>query len=505
VKFAQITPVVAGAVLLLSGCADELVTALTPEPILQDLQMAADAIVEAGVLTPAPARHLVVFQAGEPADFARRVEELGGTVVFSAGRANIGAVAGLQDEAAAVLEASPDIRDVVPDANIEWAGPMEAPAPASLRAPGAQANGPTAAFYYPMQWNMRAIGADAAWAAGRTGSSDVTVAIIDTGVDATHPDLVGLVDLDLSRSFVGPSETFWHTWWGAPEWADLSGHGTHVAATVSSNAERAAGVTSNVRILALKTIGLTGAPWSGLSEAIIYAADNGADVINMSLGARFPRQGNGWFIAQYLTRAVAYANRQGVTVVVSAGNDAADLDHDGNLYKAFCTTPLVICVSSTGPLEGSLSGPDAYVGGFSDFDAPSVFTNFGRSSIDVAAPGGNYTLVNNAVVSGGFVWAACSSTRFRVIDGRVFTNPCGAARIVGMAGTSMASPHVAGLAALLVETHGRNPGRISAAIHQSAEDLGPSGTDPYYGKGRINVARALGLEGRHGNARVTRN
>ena len=496
-KLPRALPILAGAAILLSACADDVTRPLTPDHAAAALAADPGAAL-ATPLMAAPDRHLVMFTGTRiRPDFAGSVEALGGTVVFTDAGAGIGAVAGLSDEAAAELARLPGIAGVAPDENMSRPAVFEAPEmelEMATDGPIAHAS-PAAATYYARQWHMGVVDAHVAWAAGRTGSSDVTVAIIDTGVDATHPDLAGRVDASRSRSFVGPTEAFWYNYWGAPEWADLAGHGTHVAATVSSNAVRAAGVTANVRIMALKTLGLTAAPWSGITQAIVYATDNGADVINMSLGATFPRAGNGWFIAQYLTRAIAYAHSKGVTVVVSAGNDELDLDHDGNLYKVFCSTPLVICVSATGPSEGHLSGPQAFIGGFSDFDEPSFYTNYGRSAISVAAPGGNYVLneAGTAAVSGGFVWAACSSTRFIVIGGLVYLYPCSSTRLSGYSGTSMASPHVAGLAALLVEDFGRNPAQIRAAIEQSAVDLGQPGTDPFYGKGRINVARALGL------------
>lgn len=479
-----------GAVILLSACVDDAITPVEPQASFSSAAAAGSALP---LLEAAPDQHLVIFQGnGVPQKFEARVEELGGTVVFADGRAGIGAVSGLTEAAAALLSKSAGVLDVGLDTHMKPVTPFEISSDFEADDMGAMSTG---ALFYARQWNMRAIGADAAWGAGHTGSSAVTVAILDTGVDATHPDLVGLVDASRSKSFVGPTETFWHTWWGAPEWGDLNGHGTHVAATVSSNGLFAAGVASNVRIMALKTLGLTAAPWAGLSQAIIYAADNGADVINMSIGAYFPRTKNGLFIAQVLTRAVTYANRQGVTIVVSSGNEGIDLDHDGNLYKVFCDTPVVICVGATGPFEGDLAGPNAFIGGFSDLDAPSWYSNYGRSAVDVAAPGGNYLLnqAGTALLSGGFIWAACSGTRFVVIGNQVFTSPCSATRLTGMAGTSMATPHVAGLAALLVEQYGRNPGLIGSAIHQSADKLGGSGNDPFYGKGRINVARALGV------------
>ncbi len=92
-----------------------------------------------------------------------------------------------------------------------------------------------------------------------------------------------------------------------------------------------------------------------------------------------------------------YANSMGVTVVVSAGNEAIDLDHDGNHYKTYCSAPNVICVSATGPT----SADDFYYGPWYEIDAPASYTNYGRSAINVAAPGGN---------DGGFVWAGCSQT-----------------------------------------------------------------------------------------------
>jgi lantibiotic leader peptide-processing serine protease len=487
VKSFKTLPALIGAGILLSACADNAILPVEPQAALASAAASSDM-----QLAPVPDQHLVIFQGnGVPQKFEARVAELGGTVVFADGRVGIGAVAGLTEETAAMLAKSAGVAGVELDTQMQPITPFEVSSDVGNEDLTPMSAG---ALHYARQWNMRAIGADVAWGAGYTGSSAVTVAILDTGVDATHPDLEGRVDASRSKSFVGPSETFWYNWWGAPEWGDLDGHGTHVAATVSSNAVLSAGVTSNVQIMALKVLGMTASPWSGLSQAIIYAADNDADVINMSLGAYFPRAKNGQFIAQFLTRAVTYANRKGVTVVVSSGNEAIDLDHDGNNYKVFCSAPVVICVGATGPFEGSLGGADAFIGGFSDVDAPSWYSNYGRSSVDVAGPGGNYTLnAAGNLASGGFIWAACSSTRFVIQGGFVFTSPCRADRLAGMAGTSMATPHVSGLAALLVERYGRNPGRIASAIHQSADKLASSGNDPYFGKGRINVARALGV------------
>jgi subtilisin family serine protease len=173
-----------------------------------------------------------------------------------------------------------------------------------------------------------------------------------------------------------------------------------------------------------------------------------------------------------LNRAVSYAHRQRATVVVSAGNDTADLDHDGNAFKVFCSSPTVVCVAATGPTgSGSVNGP------FIGVDTPAPYSNYGRSAISVAAPGGNQRPV----------WAACSRTS-------LVQPVCQTGNfVVGVSGTSQAAPHATGLAALLVEKIGKNPDRIWSLLQQSADDLGQPGTDPYYGKGRINVARALGL------------
>jgi subtilisin family serine protease len=148
------------------------------------------------------------------------------------------------------------------------------------------------------------------------------------------------------------------------------------------------------------------------------------------------------------------------------------MDHDRNNYVTYCNTPAVICVAATGPTaEASVNGP------WTDVDASSTFTNFGSSAIDLAAPGGNGV---------SLVYGGCSATSLvlPICQTGIF--------VVGVQGTSASAPHVAGAAALLVAQLGRNPAAIRARLLQSADDLGPSGTDPFYGKGRLNVARAVG-------------
>jgi lantibiotic leader peptide-processing serine protease len=135
----------------------------------------------------------------------------------------------------------------------------------------------------------------------------------------------------------------------APPWTDLNYHGTHVAATVSSNALHLAGITSKVKLMAVKVLDRNGSgPDDALLAGIMHAADNGADVINMSLNGSFSKEEHPGFVS-VINRAINHANRKGATIVVAAGNDNADMDADSDRYQAYCQSPHVVCVSATGP------------------------------------------------------------------------------------------------------------------------------------------------------------
>jgi subtilisin family serine protease len=180
-----------------------------------------------------------------------------------------------------------------------------------------------------------------------------------------------------------------------------------------------------------------------------------------------------------------------MVVVVAAGNDASDLDHNGNVVVTYCDQPHVVCVSAVGPT--TVSGNP---------DEPAFYTNYGRKSIDVAGPGGNAgptpSLWPYGMGNASYVWSYCSKTRlagFTPAGVPILTACAAGNRVTGYIGTSQATPHVAGLAALLVAENGHaRPQQIKKLIEQSSDDLGPPGRDPYYGHGRINVAKALGLQ-----------
>jgi subtilisin family serine protease len=434
-------------------------------------------------------RHIVTFTANAiPSDFAARVAALGGTVPKSYPQIGVAYADGLTDAQAAGLTGQGGVAQVIPNIEVHLEAPAElAGAEAFTGAAVESQNAPATAFFFARQWDMRAIHADAGWAAGKLGSSAVRIGILDTGIDYTHLDLAGRVDMAASRSFVPSDAPLVQQYFpGRPDWIDLHFHGTHVAATVSSNAVAAAGVTSRTTLVAIKVLGATGSSQgSSVLDGIMYAASPlgpdgaGVDVINMSLGGTFDKRDEPGYVA-VINRAINYAHDRGVTVVVSAGNSGADLDHDKNGYKAYCSSPNVICVSATGPTaQTSVNGP------YTNVDAVAGYSNYGRSAINVAAPGGYGTLT--AGVS--FVYEACS--HFSLVPG---LGVCGTGTFVlGVQGTSQAAPHVSGLAALLVEQYGRNPDAIKSAIQSGADDLGPRGTDPGYGKGRINVAGSLGL------------
>ncbi len=429
------------------------------------------------------ASHLVLLKGnGVSSSFERDVAQLGGTITFSH-EIGIAFVSGLSGDAAAQLGASKDVQEIMPDVAFE----MELPSISTPEAAGAvpaSPENPADAFFWPYQWNMRAISADTAWMMGRTGSSDITVAILDTGIDYAHDDLVGRVDLSRSISFVPEDDLFVDIFFpGKHPVTDIGYHGTHVAATVASNGYVAAGVTSQTTLIGIKvcSVYLGYCPGGAIIAGVLHAADSGAHIANMSLGGSFMKKDYPGYVG-FLNRVFNYAKSKGTLVVVSAGNAGLDLDHDGNGYKTYCSTPATVCVSATGPVYS-----DNYrVGPWYNIDALASYSNYGRSAINVAAPGGNAYRDADGVLRGGFVYAACSSTSLVIPVCQL------GGFVVGLSGTSMASPHAAGVAALIAEDIGRNPGRIKTKLQQSADDLGQPGTDPAYGKGRINAAHAVG-------------
>jgi subtilisin family serine protease len=462
--------------LVLAGCAEPVI-APEESAVQIDPSFSFGSPLFSAMAGEGEARHMVVFRSeSAPKDLAERVAALGGRVEAVYGAVGVAVVGGLDPEGLAALARWKDVQMVQVDATVELHPlPVEPVAAEAVGVEPAAPDAPGTAFFYARQWNLPAIGADRAWAAGRLGSPDVTVAILDTGIDYMHADLAGRVDLSRSVSFIPSDDALVAALFpGRHPVTDLQFHGTHVAATIASNALAAAGVTSKVTLIGVKVLNVNGnGPFSAILAGILYAADAGADVINMSLRGLFDKKEAPGFVS-VLNRATNYAARKGVTIVVAAGNDELDIDHNGNGYVAFCDSPNVICVSATGP-----TASDGTDGPWYEIDAPAPYTNYGRSVIDVAAPGGG---------DGGVVWAACSgaSLVIPVCQTGIY--------VVGASGTSMAAPHVAALAALLVEDYGRNPARIRAALRNTADDLGQPGNDPYYGKGRINVARALGLD-----------
>src|SRR5438034_874873 len=298
----------------------------------------------AASVTPADAagRHLVVFTAERvPADFGERVAQLGGSVETSLDNIGVATVTGLSEGAAAELAAAADVRAVEPDAatappneDVGADGATNDEAVSELLATTDATASPTAAQFYARQWNLRAVFAPEAWAAGFLGSRDVVVAILDTGIDYTNPDLAGLVDLDRSISFV-PEDVTRH-YPGRLPFADLFWHGTAVASAVASNASVLAGVNRYVTLLAVKVADSTNNHTVGrLISGIVYAADQGADVINLSRGSERDKSQSPGFVAAF-ERAVNYAFRKGALVVSVPFNDAADLDHNGDIVRMPC-------------------------------------------------------------------------------------------------------------------------------------------------------------------------
>jgi len=362
------------------------------------------------------------------------------------------------------------------------------------------------------QWSLRAIRAEQAWATGFLGAPNVKVAVIDSGIDDTQQELMGKVDQTLSRSFInepleplppGVNATTVKSWE-----VDAVGHGTHVAGIIAASGVRVAGVAPRVTLIALKVVGRSGfADWGTIIKAIIYAANSGANVINMSFSEAFNTNSPGFDqLEDALQRAVNYAFRKGAVLVASAGNTGTNWDRMDDMIRLPAMLNHVVGVSATGPIFGV--NPDAL----------AEYSDYGREIVTLAAPGG--TCVDFDPIKGGRclgnpmrlippdpVLSACSTFWYHRIaqlpDGHPLNWPCRFAvrnghivRVqssVTMWGTSMSAAHVSGVAALVVSATGRpkHAAEIVEILKRSADHVGLPRRNAHYGFGRVNAYRAV--------------
>ena len=358
---------------------------------------------------------------------------------------------------------------------------------------------------FASQWNLSALRMEQAWDVNPGATSAVVVAVLDGGmafdsatyqynsfavsVGARRYPSLGRVTIPFAAApelagpnrFVAPRDFIWDD--DAP--VDLDGHGTHVAGTIgqlTNNALGVAGMAFNVRLMPVKVIGgdwdiIFGAPneatTSVVASGIRYAADNGAKVINMSIGF----DGGGPLPA--IEEALRYAVDKGVFVAVAAGNSF----DEGNPEEALAEI--------AARMEGVIS-----VAGVTR-DLNRAFYSSSRTSVEIAAPGGDV----RSGPSGGVIQQTFDPNT-SVVD--PLSGPVAAYRVPrydvfsyeAYQGTSMATPHVSGLAALLIQQGITSPAAIEAAIKRFATDRGTAGRDNDFGHGLISpreTLRGLGL------------
>jgi serine protease len=368
---------------------------------------------------------------------------------------------------------------------------------------------PNDPLYGQLQWNLRAIDLERAWDIQQGATSAIVVAVLDTGMafrsvtlpytasafsmgGASYPAL-GNILVPFARApelaaagaagdgrFVAPRDFIWNN--ATP--VDLAGHGTHVAGTIgqlTDNNTGLAGVAFNVRLMPVKVLSgewddIFNSPFLGTDETVAlgirYAADNGAHVINMSLG-RTGAAGS----APVVEDAVRYAVSRGCFLAVAGGNDF----QAGN--------PLEVLAEIASRIQGAAS-----VAATDRSGNRSYYSTTG-AWVELAAPGGSIQTGETGLVYQQSYDFDFTDT-FERPPSQYAAPQFDVMAYIGSQGTSIATPHVSGVAALLMQQGIRNPAAIEAALKRFATDRGATGRDDETGFGEVNARntlRGLGL------------
>ena len=323
-------------------------------------------------------------------------------------------------------------------------------------------------FYFYNQWNIRRVKADQAWPIN-SGSHNTVVAVIDTGIASNHPDLAPNLVYSACYSVFNPCDPY----------PAYSYHGTHVAGIVAAafGGGACVGVGPNLGLASYNVFERNNGSITAYDESIwaamLDAAEQGFAVITMSLGGYgvFP-EGDAALWTAY-NRVANYVVRQGVVIVASAGN--LDTDLNGPQFHIPSDVPAIICVGATG------IRPDPEFPQEDFFDVRAYYSNYG-TPVDMVAPGGD----NGPIGTNYDYW---------VLSDYVFAAPdCAATASCDYAyawalGTSMATPHVAGVAGLLLDHDpGLTPRQVKAILKQTAESLGDR---QEFGHGMVDALAAL--------------
>ncbi|MFC6720491.1 S8 family serine peptidase [Natrialbaceae archaeon GCM10025896] len=322
-----------------------------------------------------------------------------------------------------------------------------------------------------------------------TEGEGTRVAVIDSGVLETHPDLAGPLNLDLSRNFTDDGGD--HNPVGGDD------HGTHVAGIVAADNGGGAGVNGTAPKTDLVDCRVFSGPTASFADilaAVVYSANVDADVANLSLGAYpIPRQGNGTFYGKVLNSAMTYANKEGTLLVIAAGNDSADLQKDKNFISLPNEGAQGLSVAATGPIGygWDADGDDEVTDLESPPASPAFYTNYGTNDIVLGAPGGNADL---EAIGTGVPWFndLVFNTVFTYEDTDGDGEPDTQVPGYGWkAGTSMAAPNVAGAAALVKSANpDYNANQIESALKRAA-DVPDEYDKEFYGGGYLNIVDAL--------------